>query len=375
MNPCLQAVTAAAVCLAADAFAQDAARGAALYRALPGNPGVGSCISCHGEPVNNRNSVLRGAAGASVILRTIGAVGAMGYLRQYLSEADLADISAYLATIVPAGPIESLPDLWPTADAFGAQQVGTTSMPREILVRNRRSTGDQSIGAVVASDPLQWPLEHDCPIALPPLGQCRIRVAFRPSGVGSATGGFVVYDRSGLALRSGTLSGLGLADVPPSLDWEATPDFAFGRVELGTPALRTAVLINRSPTLAVNLERLRITGPGASRFRLEADCLASRRIEPGGRCRLELGFVAQAPGLSEGWIEIEADATNAPLARASATAVSSAAEPAAPPAEAPPAGGAVREVWLALLAAAVFGLRRRAPARGLRFPRVRRRSW
>ena len=64
------------------AKAQDATRGAALYRSLPGQPGVGSCTSCHGEPVNNRNSVLRGAAGPELISKTIAAVSAMGYLRQ-----------------------------------------------------------------------------------------------------------------------------------------------------------------------------------------------------------------------------------------------------------------------------------------------------
>ncbi len=78
--------------------ARDAVRGAQLYGALPGSPGVGSCISCHGEPLNNRNSVLRGAAGGALISRTIAAVSAMGYLRQYLADADLADIAAYLVT-------------------------------------------------------------------------------------------------------------------------------------------------------------------------------------------------------------------------------------------------------------------------------------
>ena len=355
----LQALAAAIVAIAGTAQAQDAVRGTALYRTLPGEPGVGSCFSCHGEPVNNRNSVLRGAGGASVIARTIGAVGAMGYLRQYLSDADLADIAAYLATIVPAGPIESLPDLWPTADAFGAQLVGTVSPPREILVRNRRSTGEQPIGAVVSTDPVQWLLDHDCPIALPPQGQCRIRVAFRPAGVGPVTGGFGVYDSGGALLRSGALGGLGVADVPAELAWDESPDFAFGRVELGSTALRMAVLVNRSPTVPVELERLRVTGPGASRYRLEADCLASRYIEPGGRCTVQLVFAPTTAGLAEGWIEIESDARNAPLARASAPGVAAPADPAPPPqTTTPPGGGAVGRLWLALLVAALVALRR-----------------
>src|SRR5262245_15803324 len=124
------------VVAALGARAQDATRGAALYRDLPGTPGVGSCISCHGEPVNDRNGVLRGASGAAFIARTIAGVGAMGFLRQYLSEIDLADIAAYLGTVIPAGPLEALPEPWPTVDDFGAQAVGTQAPERVVWVRN-----------------------------------------------------------------------------------------------------------------------------------------------------------------------------------------------------------------------------------------------
>jgi cytochrome c553 len=351
---------AAAALIGNVAMAQDAVRGAALYRTLPGNPGVGACFSCHGEPVNNRNSVLRGANGAALIARTIGAVSAMGYLRQYLSDADLTDIAAYLATIVPAGPIESLPELSPTSDAFGAQLVGTVSAPREILVRNRRSTGEQPIGAVIAADPVQWLIEHDCPIALPPLGQCRVRVAFRPAAVGPVAGSFGVYDAGGLLLRSGALAGIGVTEVPAALGWEAVPDFAFGTVAVAAVAQRTAVLLNHSVATAVSLERLRVTGPNASRFRLDADCLATRRLEPGGRCTVQLTFAPAGAGLAEGWVEIESDASAPALARVSATAgaAPAMADP-APETTAPPGGGASGAAWLAALAAALFGLRRR----------------
>jgi hypothetical protein len=45
----------------------------------------------------------------------------MGYLRQYLTEADLADISAYLATVAPAGAVELLPATWPSGEEFGEE--------------------------------------------------------------------------------------------------------------------------------------------------------------------------------------------------------------------------------------------------------------
>lgn len=341
------------------AQAQDAGRGNALYRTLPGSPAAGSCISCHGEPANNRNSVLRGAAGGAVIARTITAVGAMGYLRQYLGDADLADISAYLATVVPAGPIDALPDLSPTADHFGAQTVGTQSDERTLLLRNRQARGDLGIGAVLSADIDQFPLRHDCPLALPPLGQCSIHVSFRPAAPGAVSATFNVIGSGGQVLRSGAVSGLGVAEPPGALTWSEAPDVQFGNVVLGQTAQRTARLVNASAQPA-QVSRLRVTGPNASRFVLEPDCPGGSRIEAGASCEVRLRFAPQLSGLVEGWIEIESDATNAPLARVSASGVPASDNP--PPAEVPPAGGGggtMQAWWATLLAAAALALRRR----------------
>ena len=340
------------------AQAQDAVRGEALYRALPGNPGVGSCISCHGEPVNNRNSVLRGGAGAALISRTIAAVGAMGYLRQYLTDADLADIAAYLASVVPAGAIDTLPELSPTADQFGAQLVGTQSAERVLLLRNRQPRNDVSIGAVLSSDAVQFPLQHDCPLALPPLAQCRIRVAFRPAAAGALSASFSVVDSAGALLRSGTLAGQGVENAPPPLAWREPPALAFGNVALGASAERTAQLVNAS-ALPVQLQRLRLTGPNASRFVLDADCAAPALLPANGTCTLRVRFAPSAAGLAEAWIEIESDASNAPLARVSASGVTAPDAPAAPPSPPPSSeggGGTTSLAWLALLGAAAAAL-------------------
>lgn len=360
-------------CAVTAAQAQDAGRGNALYRTLPGSPAAGSCISCHGEPVNNRNSVLRGAAGGAVISRTITAVGAMGYLRQYLGDADLADIAAYLATVVPAGPVDALPDLSPTADHFGAQTIGTQSGERTLFLRNRQPRGDLSIGAVISADIDQFPLRHDCPLALPPLAQCSIHVGFRPAAPGMVSATFSVFDSGGQVLRSGAVSGLGVADPPGVLTWREPPDLQLGNVVLGQTVLRTALLVNAS-ALPAQVARLRVTGPNASRFVLESDCPAGSRIEAGASCEVRLRFAPQVTGLVEGWIEIESDARNAPLARVSASGVTAAAD--VPEVPAPPAGGggggAMQALWTTLLAAAALALRRR-PTR-VRFRSARRRS-
>ncbi len=346
---------AAASCLV---HAQDATRGEALYRALPGNPGVGSCISCHGDPLNNRNSVLRGAAGAALISRTITAVGAMGYLRQYLADADLGDIAAYLASLVPAGAIDTLPELSPTSDHFGAQLVGTQSDERVLLLRNRLPRGDVSIGAILSTDAMQFPLQHDCPLALPPQGQCRIRFAFRPAAAGAFSAGFSVVDSGGALLRRGTLAGHGVEQAPPRLAWREPPALDFGNVALGSNAERIAQLVNPGAA-PVQLQRLRLTGPNAARFTLDTDCAAPTQIAASAACALRVRFAPSAAGLAEAWVEIESDAVNAPLARVAGTAVA-VLDPPPPAATAPPpergGGGAASPAWLALLGAAAAAL-------------------
>ena len=344
------------------AMAQDALRGAALYSELPGQPAVGSCISCHGDPVNNRNSVLRGAAGADLISKTIAAVARMGFLRQVLTDADLGDISAYLATIVPAGPVDLLPEPWPTADNFGAQLVGTQSTARVVLIRNLQPRADMAIGAVLSSDPAAFAVQHDCPLSLPPFGQCSATTWFRPQGVGAAAARMSVVDTGGRVLRQVVLTGTGAAVAPAVLAWSAiTPTLLdFGQIPLGQTARRELTLLNTSAA-AVALARLRVTGPNASRFTLDATCAAAGRLDSHAACAVAIGFAPTSAGRAEGWIEIHSDASNAPLVRIAAAGVAAGvAAPSAEPAASAPAGsggGALSAGWVAMLLAAVFALR------------------
>jgi len=365
------AAAMAALCAAAPtAHAQDAQRGAALYRALPGSPGVGSCLSCHGEPINNRNSVLRGAAGGPLISRTIAAVGAMGFLRQFLGEPDLADIAAYLATVVPGGPLENLPDPWPTVDDFGAQAVGTLAAERTVWVRNLQPRADIAIGTVVSSEPGLFAVQHECPLSLPPLGQCRIRTWFQPRAAGPAEARVDIVGTAGEVLRSVRLLGTGVAVQAPQLAWLRVDDSGspipppptlidFGRVEVGASA--SGRLRLRNPSMqAVPFRRLRITGPQALRFSLAAPCVTAGRLEPMADCEVVITHAPRGPERSEGWVELDADAAHPPLLRVQGFGVAAAQdeEAATPPPPDSSGGGAASWRWLIALAAAVLALRR-----------------
>lgn len=357
---------------AGTAAAQDAARGAALYRALPGTATLGSCITCHGEPVNNRNSVLRGAAGAGLIGRTIGAVSAMGYLRQQLTEADLADIAAYLGTVVPPGAAEQWPDLWPTADDFGTQQLGVQSAPRPMQLRNLQPRAEMAIGAVLIGDLQQFPLQHDCPASLPPLASCRVQLSFRPLAEGPHTTELRIVDRSGRLMRSATLAGTGVAGAPARLAWaDGTAELLdFERVTVGQSAQRTLRLENLSPQ-PVAIQRLQPGGPNAARFDVASACAQRGRIEAQASCEVLVRYTPVGAERAEGWIDLAATAGHPALVRLTGLGVATDVAPSAPnpspPVTAAPAaggtgGGATSPGWLVAQAAAaltLLALRRR----------------
>ncbi len=348
-------------------LAQDATRGEALYRALPGNTGLGSCINCHGEAVNNRNSVLRGGQGAGWISRTITAVGVMGYLRQQLTDADLANIAAYLATVAPAGAVAELPAPWPSSDDFGAQLLGGTSAPRSLLIRNLGRT-DLAVAAVQVVDGLNFSLQHDCPLSLPPQGQCTAQVRFRPQALGAVSTSWRILDGGGRLLRSASLSGQGVASPPPELAWASgTPGLVdFGRVPQGDTVRRTLQLRNPS-TQAVPLRTLRATGPNAARFNIEAPCLAQGRLEAGAVCEVDVLYRPTTLERHEAWIEMAAEATHPTLVRLSGLG-DSAPPPAPAPSPTPPApatnsGGGGTMGWGWLLALLIIGWALRPPQR------------
>jgi hypothetical protein len=322
---------------------------------------VGSCFSCHGEPLNNRNNVLRGASGGAIISRTIAAVGAMGYLRQYLNEADLADVSAYLATAVPSGALEELPDPWPTVDDFGAQVVGTLAAERTVLIRNLQPRLDIAIGSVVSSDPEVFPLQPECPLGLPPLGQCRVRTWFRPRAPGAAEARLDILTPGGQVLRSARLLGTGVDLAPVRLAWEPARELIdFGRVELGRSATHTLTLHNLS-SQPVLLRRLRVTGPQALRFSLAAACASAGSLQADERCEVTITHTPRAAERAQGWVELDADASAAPLLRVQAIGVAAVESPPTDSTTAPQAtgGGAITSVgWWLALAWAALALRR-----------------
>lgn len=120
-RPFLAALALAACAAAAQAQAAgDATRGAALYLQLPGMST--SCVGCHGpDPAANRNNLLRAADQPAALVKALNTVSAMGFLRDALDEARIADLSAYLGSVRSVAAADAPLALWPRTLEFGSR--------------------------------------------------------------------------------------------------------------------------------------------------------------------------------------------------------------------------------------------------------------
>lgn len=366
------------------AQAQDASRGAQLYLQLPG---VASCVSCHGpDPSQGRNNLLRAADQPQALQKALSTVGVMGYLKPLLADADVADLSAYLGAVQRAAAADSPVALWPVTVEFGGLALGSVSPVQTVVLRNLQTaalpiSAPQVIGPAATS----LLVDTDCPAALPPASECRVRLRAQALAAGPSAGALRFASGSvppwivGMSFTArGDAVGVLSADL-------AQPSLDFGRPAPSEPVLRSFRLLNHG-SAAATLGVISITGPGRTAFRIEAatngpepNCAAGLTLAPGAACAMRLGFAAGIAGDFRAALQWRGDATQPANVELRGVVVASPASPPAPaptapngnpPSESPGGGGcasapAVRRVdpalpLMVMAALAWLGLRRRS---------------
>ena len=304
-------------CLALPAAAQtvgDAERGATLYLQAPMN--LASCVSCHGpDPAASRNNLLRAAGQPQVLLRTLNSIGAMGYLRDALTETDIADLAAYLGRVQAAisGPL----DVWPRTLEVGTLALGGSS-PEQVLRLRNGGTAALTLPTPMLAPALgdSFTLTHDCPAALPAGATCTARLRALGLRFGVATsalrlgpGGAVVLGTS-VHVRDSREGPFGV------LAWEgATADrLDFGAVPVGQSVTRVLSLRNTGGA-ALSLGVSTLTGPGTGSFVVGGDCQLATVLAPGQSCTTTLRFAPGAAAPAEALLQWRADATHPPSLR------------------------------------------------------------
>lgn len=347
--------------------AGDAGRGAALYLQLPGLST--SCVGCHGpDPAANRNNLLRAADQPAALVKALNTVSAMGFLRDAFDEARIADLSAYLGTVLAVAAADAPVAVWPRTLEFGRLGLGEVSALHRLTLQNRGTSSIALAAPRVVG--LAVDLGHDCPASLPPGATCGISLRASAASLGRAAGALVLgSDASSTAVlvplsyevTDGPTGRLSLS-LPDGSDVAAID---FGSALAQTVTVREFALRSHG-TSPVTLGVAAITGPGAAAWVLGGDCAAERVLEPGASCSARLTWTAGAPApVVEAVVQWRSSGASPGTLKLQGS-VSAVAVPAVPPPVAAPVapgtpaggagGGAFGAAWLALLGVATLGL-------------------
>jgi mono/diheme cytochrome c family protein len=194
---------------------------------------------------------------------------------------------------------------------FGRVSLGTDSVPRLVTLGNDGSAPLDI--SELGSSSGQFIREHDCPARLEPGARCRISVVFRPTG-GSAAERVVVVSNAFSSPNSVVLTGVGVAEMLPTLAWDsAAGTLDFGAVDSGqASAVQTLTLVNNGPGTAT-VSSLALVGRQPEFFSLAGGtCTPGSRLEAGGRCTLQLQFAPGAAGLAAASLIVASDGSNPP---------------------------------------------------------------
>lgn len=323
----------------------DAARGARLYLGLPG--GENSCVECHGpDPGQNRNRLLFAAQGPAAISLAITKAAPMGYLRELLGEADLADLAAYLAIVNALVQDDAEQQVWPWGLEFGRRLAGETAEHTVQLLNNAAQP-------LALSPSLQsWPgdvgqlaLAHDCPVLLPTGQSCSATVRLTTGAIGRVQAS-LRWQAAGLGGRAPVGISAQVVDGATPLGRatlaETAPAVLALRARPGQAAVAEHELVNTG-NASLSLGTPAITGPGQTAFALAAGgnaCVAGQVLPPQGRCTLRISATAPAVGTRMAVLQWRNDARHLPpwtlVVEADGLAAPAPAPAPPPPAPAPP---------------------------------------
>jgi cytochrome c553 len=303
----------AALAAGGAAWSADPARGAQLY--MRTDTSTRSCVSCHGpDPGLSHNNILRAADSPETLTKVLNTVSAMGFLRAQLTEADKADIAAFLGTVSrlndPASPLQ----LWPVTMDFGNLAPGNSSQPQFARLRNRSAAASLALPSLTATT-AGLALTHDCPAALPPQGACDLRLQWGPQADGSLRGA-VEIRTGGPAGAFQVAAAAQRAALPVStLEWGSGTTALKFQGSSEAAAVRQGLQLHNPGPLPAVIGQPSITGPDAARFRVESGCAPGSVLQARTACEMVLSYSPSLKPLAEAVLQLRSDQANPPSVR------------------------------------------------------------
>lgn len=284
------ATAALALAWSGPAQAADPARGARLFAGPPA-PGLLGCADCHSDNpvVNNFGNIWAGRNAVALIDRAIQSnTGGMGYLRNYRSAADIADIAAYLGNA-------------PASVVFPSTPVGARSSLRRVTVSTSTKAGAGAFSARVEGD--FEIVASDCGVERPRFSSCSIDLAFAPAVAGERLGTLVMnHDATPTPVR---LALAGVAPERPPAVARVTPQaIHFGSSPQGLASRpRNLTLFNDSDE-PLTVGELSADGGFAV---VGGNCTTGTVLARSERCTVSLHHEALAAGPANGRLELRHD--------------------------------------------------------------------
>jgi hypothetical protein len=179
---------------------------------------------------------------------------------------------------------------------FGTHDIGTTSNPHSVVLKNN-SASVVTVGAVsVGISPSEFVIAHSCS-KLDPGQQCAISVSFSPADQQTVTGQLLVnYQAENSNSTTGTLAValVGIGYLPKLRITPTALDFG-GQVLGSTSVVRTLTLTAGSASV-----NLKISGSGGDFAATPDSC----QLSPGGSCSVSVTFTPKQLGANAGAITI-----------------------------------------------------------------------
>ena len=246
------------------------------------------------------DGIVTGVAGAEP--GNVYLVGNMAIAESYFSVNMNQPPSQAFIQKITSQPAPTLAYIPPYVD-FGYRQIGVTSQPLTLTLKNLSSAGTLDLNSIVVSGPGFASGMSTCGATLPAgSGTCGYSVTFTPQNASFAAGAITITDNS-----------LGSPHVIPLMGQGASPTATLNPTSLSFP---DTVVGQTSPPQAVTLTNMGHVALSISRISISGDfsenntCGAS--LGAGQNCSITVTFTPTAVGTRSGTVTIAENASNSP---------------------------------------------------------------
>jgi hypothetical protein len=253
------------------------------------------------------------AIGASCTISATFGPTVAGTRNANVSIGDDAAGSPHLLPLSGAGTAPAV-SLTPSALAFAAQMIGTTSAGQATTLKNAGSASlavtNIAIGGADAGDYAQT---NTCPATLAPNASCTISVTFSPSAAGNRSASVTITDDAADNPQSVPLNGMGTAPAPAvSL---APGSLSFGSQRVGTTGAVQATTLQNSGLAPLTITSIALAGANPGDFSESDTCPVSpATLAAGATCTISVTFTPLATGSRSAAVSVTDDAAGSPHA-------------------------------------------------------------